>query len=115
MAAISIDVLLINNDNDITLSGFQDNRLKTSADDISEYANAATVTFRIVTASGAEFLAAQPMTYKAGSKGVYQGVLEKAEAANLIEHGVYYIEVEATEGTLQGSWREQSVAKYRET
>ena len=113
MAAIVIDALLINNDNDIGLLGFKDSRV--AGTDVGDYANAATVTYRILTASGTEFKAATTMSYVAGSKGEYLGVLEKADAADLVEHGIYYIEISAAESGLEGFWREQTVAKHRET
>ena len=112
MAQVTIDQLLINNDNDVKLAGFKDSR--ESGTDVADYLNAGSVSYEVKTASGT-VVATGSMAYVASSKGDYLGIIEKTVSANFIEHGIYYIEISATQGDVEGFWREQSVAAYRQT
>ena len=110
MAQVIIDKLYIGNDNDIWLKAFRDSR---AAEGV--YLNAATVSFQIKTANGSVFKSTEPMGYVVDSDGIYVGSLESTDSANLIEGGIYYVEITAQEGDVDGFWREQAVACYRET
>lgn len=102
---MSTPVLLLGNDQTITVTGLQDQVS-------GAYLNASTVTATIDTLAGTE-LASITLQYVTDSNGDYQGVIEDDVA---ITSGTrYVVDVTATSaGDLVGNWREVVVAKYRE-
>ena len=113
MARVTVDSILKLNDNDVALEGFKDSRV--TGDDVGDYLNAATVTFSVLDASGTVVAGPTTMSYVASSKGNYLGNLASTDTTSLVVDGIYYVEVTAVEGDVNGFWREQSVVKDRET
>lgn len=110
--SITVDLLEIGNNIDVTLDGFKDGRV--TGTEVADYLNSATVTCTLKTLTN-DLHGPVAMSYLAGTKGKYRGSIPASATADLIEGQTYYIEVDAAEGEVTGKWRERSKAIYKQT
>jgi len=100
-----MSTLRINEDNDVLLSKLRDAYSGT-------YVNNATVTAVVKTLVGAVLVPSFALDYQAGTDGEYLGILDKGDAANLVDGTAYHVEVTITASPYDGFRRFRATAIY---